>query len=120
MKNTKTKYLENEDKFLKISEDFSYLSDASFYSTLIKIAAKEYVNYLNKIEIIGKKVINVNTGVKNGGTFAIKRGVKFYVNDNFVNKCIKEAHDKNSFLTFHFCKVNIVLDKLEKALLKRK
>jgi hypothetical protein len=114
------KYSENEVKFNQLSNMFSHISNASFYSTHVKIAAKEYVKFMNEINSIGdNKVIVQNTGVNSGGTFAIKIGDKFIVNEKLIKKSINQAHNDNLYKTFGFFKVNIVLDKLKDTLLAR-
>ncbi len=118
MENKEEDYTTNEAKFQRILNKYPNISNASIYATQIKIASKEYVNYLNSF-VDFKEVINVNNGINKSDTFAIKRGKKFEVNNKFVQKCIKEAYNKGNFLLFSFIKVNIVLDKLEKALDKR-
>lgn len=111
------KYLENQVKFNQLLNMFSHISTPSFYSTHIKIAAKEYVDFMNEINAMNdNKVIAQNTGVNSGGTFAIKRGDKFIVNKKLVKKSINQAHNNNLYKTFGFFKVNIVLDKLKDAL----
>ena len=117
-----SKYNQNEEKFNEVSEKFSHISDHSFYSTLTKIAAQEYVNYLNEnFKGFHDKVINTNSGDNsNGQTFAIKTSNGFVVNKKFVQKCIKQAHKKGLYKLFSFSKVNIVLDKLEETLANRK
>ena len=119
MENQDENYTTNEEKFQSIIEKFPEISTVSIYSTQLKIAAKEYVGFLNKMSEHTKEVSNVNSGVKKGGTIAIKRGDHFVVNEKFVQKCIKEAREKDAFLLFSFSKVNIVLDKLEDVLAKR-
>ena len=116
MKVLQNEYSQNEEKYNELSNMFSHISDTSFYSTLIKIAVKEYTNYLN--QITGEVFIK-NSGYKSGQTFAIKSGDKFIVNDKLVNKCINNAHKKGVYQEFWFCKVNIVLDKLKSSLISR-
>jgi len=111
------KYLENEVKFNQLLNMFSHISTPSFYSTQVKIAAKEYVYFMNEIKDMNdNKLIVQNTGVNSGETFAIKRGDKFIVNEKLVKKCINMAHNDNLYRTFGFFKTNVVLDKLKNAL----
>ena len=119
MEEIQIEYSQNEAKFLEISNMFRNVTDASFYSTQIKIAAKEYAKYLNNMIDEGVQVMNTNTGHNSGGTFVIMKNNQYVVNEKFVQKCIKNAHKKSMFMQFGFSKVNIVLDKLMEALSSR-
>ena len=120
MEEAQNKYSVNDAKFLEISKMFSNVSNISFYSTQIKIAAREYANYLNEMIVpIADDVTNVNLGLNTGGTFAIKRGNGFVVNEKFVQKCIKMARNEGLITQFSFSNTNVVLDKLKEALAAR-
>jgi hypothetical protein len=107
----------NEKEFKRISKKFNHISNSSFYATQIKIAAKEYVCFLNKQTM---NTESVNSGVKTSTTFAVKVDGNFVVNKKLVQQSIKRAKKKGEYLLFSFCKANIVLRKLELRLNSRK
>jgi len=120
MEEAQNKYSVNDAKFYEVSKMFSNVSDISFYSTQIKIAAREYANYLNEVLLpLASNIGNTNTGTYTGGTFVVKRGGRFIVNEKFVQKSIKLARDKGIITQFSFSNTNIVLDKLKEALAAR-
>jgi hypothetical protein len=112
-------YLGNEAKFQEIFKEFSYLSDGTIYSTFLKIATKEYANFLNEIQSnTTSNVVNLaSTGFK---PFVIKQGGIFVVNEKLVKKSITEAHKKGVYTLIDFFYINIVLDKVRIELSSRK
>lgn len=107
---------QNRNRHKRIYEKYTQFSVNAIYAANIKIAAKEWAIYLNSLN--AKNIAVTNNGATSSSTFAIIKDRKYVPNKDFIDKCIKKAKKKGERRFFAFCYIDLVLDKLERSIVK--